>query len=351
MGSEMRFCASKNCMILRAALLLCVPGLVFCSILPDTIGPITRGDVVAAPAPDVKVWNEYGLQESETASYTDPATPKKFSVTAYRFSDSTGAFAAWIGVRPADARKFEVDGIGAETATDQYIAVGNLLLIFHDFKPNKEQLAHVFLTAPKYSNSPLPTLPGFMPAGSIANSERYILGPESLARYAPVIPPSTAAFHFISEAETADYAPSAGAKPATKGSPKAPTTTTLVVFNFPGIEMAQKQYPMFAAIPGTVAKRSGPLVAIVLHPTSPDEAERLLAQVKYLGAVTVAEPPPTLKDNPANLFLNIMKLCGVLIVFCVLSGLVFGGGKYLWRRSGKSTETEEMVSLHLSGRP
>jgi hypothetical protein len=334
-------------MIHRTAFLLCLPALAFCSILPDTIGPLTRGDVVAAPAPDVKVWNEYGLQESETAPYTDPATAKKFTITAYRFSDSTGAFAAWIGIRPADAHKIEVDGMGVETATDQYIVVGNLLLVFHDFKPDKEQLAHVFLTAPKYSNSPLPTLPGFMPAGAVANSERYILGPASLARYAPVIPPSTAAFHFVSEAEMAEYAPAAGTRRTGKGAEK----TTLVVFNFPGIEMAQKQYPLFAAIPGTVAKRSGPLVAIVLRSASPDDAERLLAQVKYLADVTVAEPPPTLKNNPANLFLHIMILCGVLIAFCVVSGLVFGGGKYLWRHSGSAKDSEEMVSLNLSGRP
>ena len=68
----------------------------------------------AAPVPDAKVWNEYGLQESETATYTDPAN-KTFSVTAYRFSDSTGSFAAWIASRPADAHKFETDGLGAET--------------------------------------------------------------------------------------------------------------------------------------------------------------------------------------------------------------------------------------------
>ena len=37
---------------------------------------------------------------------------KKFSVTAYRFSDSTGSFAAWNAMRPADASKFEIDGIG-----------------------------------------------------------------------------------------------------------------------------------------------------------------------------------------------------------------------------------------------
>jgi hypothetical protein len=308
------------------------------AILPDTIGQWKRGDVAAAPAPDAKVWNEYGLQESETAPYVDPAN-KKFSITAYRFSDSTGSFAAWNAIRSANAKKFDTDGLGLESPDGtQNITVGNLLLVFHGIKPDKQQLAHIFLTAPHYSNAPLPILPGYLPAGAIPNSERYILGPESLAVYAPAIPPSTAAFHFSSEAELADYAGKGGGK------------TTVVVFNFPGVEMAQKQYPMFEAITGAVAKRTGPLVAIALHPTSPDDAERLLAQVKYEAEVTLAQKPPTLKDNPANLFLNIAILCGVIIALFVVAGLVFGGIRHLWRRSGNAREGEEMISLHLSGR-
>jgi hypothetical protein len=99
-----------------------------------------------------------------------------------------------------------------------------------------------------------------------------------------------------------------------------------------------------------VAKRTGPLVAIALHPASPNEAERLLSQVKYQAQVTVNEPPPTLKNNPANLFLNIMILCAILIALCLVSGLVFGGIRHLFRRSGSSGEGDEMISLHLSGR-
>jgi hypothetical protein len=328
-------------MIHRAVVLLFLPALAFSAILPDTIGEWKRGDPTAAPAPDAKVWNEYGLQESETAGYTDPAN-KTFTVTAYRFGDSTGSFAAWNAVRPADSHKFETDGIGAETPegpkSAQYIAVGNLLLIFHGFKPDKEQLAHIFLTAPHYSNAPLPTLPRYMPADPIPNSQRYILGPESLTEYAGAIPSSTAAFHFSSEAELAEYQSTKGGK------------TTVVVFNFPGIEMAQKQYPAFEAISGTVAKRTGPLIAIALHPSSPDEAERLLAQVKYQAEVTIAEKPPTLKDNPANLFLNIMILCGVIASLFIVAGLVFGGIRHMWRRTDATTEGDEMISLHLSGR-
>jgi hypothetical protein len=126
--------------------------------------------------------------------------------------------------------------------------------------------------------------------------------------------------------------------------------TTAVVFNFPAIEMAQKQYPLFEAIPGAMAKRSGPLVAVVLHASSPDEAERLLAQVKFQAEVTMSEPIPTLKDNPANLFLNIMILCGVIASLFIVAGLVFGGIRHMWRRTDATTEGDEMISLHLSGR-
>jgi hypothetical protein len=114
--------------------------------------------------------------------------------------------------------------------------------------------------------------------------------------------------------------------------------------------MAQKQFAAFAAIPGTVAKRTGPLVAIALHPVSPDDAERVLSQVKYEAEVTMNERPPTLKDNPGNLFLNIAMLCGVLIVFCLVSGLVFGGIRYALKRSGAIPEADEMISLHLTGK-
>jgi len=322
-------------------LLLAMPG--FSAILPDTIGAFQRGDAAPAPAPDAKVWNEFGLQASETSPYADPATGKKFSITAYRFQDSTGALAAWMDARPADAKPFQGDGIGVETATEQYIAVGNFLFIFHGYKPNHDELAHVFLTVPLYTNAPLGPLRGYVPHGFIPNSERYILGPESLAKYAGLIPPSTAAFHFSTEGEAVDFAPS-----TTKAGAKSGAKTTLVIFNFPGIEMAQKQFPAFAAVPGTVAKRTGPIVAIALHPVTPDDAERVLSQVKYQAEITMNERPPTLKDNPGNLLLNIAILCGVLIVFCVISGLVFGGIRYALKRSGAVSEADEMISLHLT---
>jgi len=230
-----------------------------------------------------------------------------------------------------------VTGLGVENATDEVVTVGNYLFVFNGYKPKPEELNHVVGTAPRYSQSPLPTLPKYLPAGAEANSERYITGPDSLARFAPSIPPSTAAFHFNAEAELARY-----------GVPG--KETTLIVFSYPTMEMARDRISHFAEIPKAMAKRTGPLIAVALDPANPDEAERLLSRIKYQAEITLPEHVATLKDNPANLFLNIFILCLVLAGFCVVSGLVVGGIRILFRRAGASGEGDNMISLHLSGR-
>ncbi|MGA2715086.1 MAG: DUF6599 family protein [Bryobacteraceae bacterium] len=306
------------------------------AMLPDTIGDWTKGAAAAAAVPDQKVWREYGLQDSETAPYAASGA-KSYSISAYRFGDATGALAAFDQIRPEDAKPITVSGLGVENAMDEVVTVGNYLFVFKGYKPKPEELNHVVGTVPRYSQSPLPTLPKYLPAGAEANSERYITGPDSLARFAPSIPPSTAAFHFNAEAELAKY-----------GVPG--KETTLVVFSYPTMEMARDRIAHFDSIPKAIAKRTGPLIAVALEPASADDAERLLSRIKYQAEITLPEHVATLKDNPANLFLNIFILCLVLAGFCVLSGLVVGGIRILFRRAGASGEGDNMISLHLSGR-
>ena len=315
--------------------LLLLPALLAAAVLPDTIGDWKKGVAAPAAVPDQKVWREYGLQDSETAPYS--AGPKSYTISAYRFTDATGAMAAFDQIRPADSKPINVTGLGVENTPDEVVTVGNYLFVFKGYKPKPEELNHVVGTAPRYSQSPLPTLPKYLPAGAEANSERYITGPDSLARFAPSIPPSTAAFHFNAEAELARY-----------GIPG--KETTLIVFSYPTMEMARDRISHFAEIPKAMAKRTGPLIAVALDPANPDEAERLLSRIKYQAEITLPEHVATLKDNPANLFLNIFILCLVLAGFCVVSGLVVGGIRILFRRAGASGEGDNMISLHLSGR-
>ena len=95
---------------------LFLPALLSAAILPDTIGDWQKGAAARAAVPDQKVWQEYGLQDSETAEYT--AGPTKYSISAYRFADATGAFAAFDQIRPADAKPIEVSGLGVANAAE-----------------------------------------------------------------------------------------------------------------------------------------------------------------------------------------------------------------------------------------
>lgn len=322
--------------LMRKLLLLLLPAMAGAAILPDTIGAWQKGAAAAAAVPDQRLWQEYGLQDSETAPYA--ANGQTYTISAYRFNDAAGVLGAFYQVRPPDAKPLELTGVGAANATDEVVGVGNYLFIFRNYKPKPEELNHVVGTAPKYAQSPLPTLRNHLPPGFQPNSDRYITGPESLTRFAPQISPSTAAFHFNAEAVVARYG--------------APTSeTTLVVFNYPTMEMARDRIPHFQQIPGAVVKRSGPLVALTLNAANPDDAERLLSQVKFQAEVTLPEHVPTRRDNAGNFFLNVFYLCLVLAGFCLLSGLVVGGILILFRRAGASGEGDEMISLRISGRP
>ena len=303
-------------------------------ILPETIGNWQRGEPSPAPVADAKVWEEYGLKASELAPYSDAG--QKFSIAAYRFADGTGAMAAFYQIRPATARPSQLMGLSVEDDHDQYVAAGNYLFIFKGYRIKPEELSHVVATVPTYSHSPLPTLPKYFPVGSRPNSERYITGPESLSRFAPTIPPSAVGFHFSAEGQLAKY-----------GAGK--TETTLLVFSYPTMEMARDRYAAMQQIPGAVSKRTGPLLAVALGAPTADDAERLLAQIKFEATVTVAEHPPSAKDNPINLFWNILKLCLLIIALCITAGILFGGFRLLMNRHGENGE-HETISLHLSDR-
>jgi hypothetical protein len=324
---------------MRVLLLFLLPALASPAMFPDSIGHWKLTGSAPAKVPDAGVWQEYGLRASETATYSDAGVT--WTVSGYRFDDATGAMAAFDASRPEGSQPVKLDDIGvpnaAATASDEVVAAGNYLFVLNGYKPTPVELNHLFGTVPNYARSPLPTLPKYMPAGAQPDSERYIVGPESLARYAPAIPASTAAFHFNAEGEIATYGSSG-------------KETTLAIFTYPTPEMARNRYPYFQKIPGVMAKRTGPMVALTLNAASPDQAEKLLSKVKYEAEVTLPEHVPTLRDNPVNLFWNIIILCGVLAAFCVLSGLVVGGLRVLLRRAGADGEGDNMISLHLSGR-
>src|SRR5207249_9006506 len=105
-------------------------------------------------------------------------------------------------------------------------------------------------------------------------------------------------------------------------------------------------------------KRSGPLLAIASGPISQSDARTLLGAVNYDADVTWNQNTFfDKKNNIANLLVNIILLCGILMGLALVAGLAFGGIRIALRQllPGKvfrDSEEVEFIALHLDvGRP
>jgi hypothetical protein len=307
------------------------------AIWPEQLGPFARGPLKPTPQTDTGVWDEFGLVQSESAEYVSDS--RRFTASAWRFRDPTGAMAAFQWQRPAGAAPSKLGELAAEMPDSVILAFHNYLLRLDGWKPEGAELAPLLEVLPQVDQSSLPTLPGYLPAaGRVPNSERYVLGPASLARFEPRVPPSVAAFHLGTEAQLAQFKSPAG-------------NLGLGVFSYPTPNFARERAAEFSKLPGAVVKRSGPLVAVILSPADPNEAERLLAKVQYQATITWSEQVPTARDNIGDLILAVVMLCGLLILFCAAAGVAFGGFRILARRYFKGwVDDEVMIRLHLDDR-
>jgi hypothetical protein len=312
------------------------PALTFAGIWPDNFGAFHRTAAQPVEVSDRALWDEYGFQQAEQARYESEA--RKFTASAYRLQDSTGALGAFDWLRPSNAKPSPLGQLAAETGDSIMLAHGNYVLVFKGYKPTVGDINGLYQTLPSLDQSPLPALSGYLPEkGLVPNSERYAIGPVALDKFDPGIPPSTAAFHLGAEAQLGTFqAPSGSMK--------------LAIFSYPTPQIARERLVDFQRISGAMAKRTGPMVAVILAPTNPDDAERLLAQIRYEPNITWNERVPTARDNIGNLVINAFELIGILLIFCVVAGISVGGYRTILRRPGPGGTAEPMISLHLSDR-
>ena len=120
----------------------------------------------------------------------------------------------------------------------------------------------------------------------------------------------------------------------------------LAVFSYPNMQIARQRLGAFQNLPGAVAKRSGPLVAVILSPANADAAEALLASVRYKATLTSNERVPTRRDNVGDMMVNIFILVGVILALIIPAGLLVG----TFRRFGWGTSGDPMTMLHLEDR-
>ena len=277
-------------------------------------------------APDKAIWDEYGLEEVKQDG----------STTFFRLKDPTCAFAAFQWQRPSDSHPSKIAPLAAETPNQLLVLHGNYLLRFDGAKPDAAGLKSILDRLPKLDQGSPPLLGTYVPESDrIPNSERYVLGPESLARFAPGIPPSVAAFHLGAEAEIARFRSKDG-------------ELDLVIFSYPTPQIARQRVTEFEKLGSVMARRAGPLVAVVPSPGSPDQAEKLLARVNYQATITWDQYVPTRRDNIGVLVINCFTLAGVLLAFCAVAGLAFGGVRAISQRwLGLANTPDPIITLGL----
>jgi hypothetical protein len=313
------------------------PVLVSAAIFPDHIGSFDRGVQKTLTMPDRALLDEFGLAVTEQADYS--FEKKHFSATAWRFRDSTGALAFFEAHRPSGANAAPISKLAVTTSDGSIFAYGNYVFQFTGAVPPAADLAPVYAQLPQLEQSPLPSLISFLPsAGLIANSERYVLGPVSLERFEPRIPPSTAGFHLGAEGQLAKYK-----------SPKGPLS--LAIFYYITPNMARERLLEFQKIPGAMAKRAGPLVAVTIDPPDLDSAERLLAQVRYETNLTWSSKVPVNEVKGfARTLVNIFILAGIILGMCLVAGMAFGGFRLVARKLGRPVDPDAMITLGLDGK-
>lgn len=319
------------------------------AIFPDQIGWFKKGPVTTVAVPDQALYEEYGLDATEQADYS--YQDKHFSATAWRMRDSTGAMALFESRRPPGAIPATPGSLAPTPASKSAVAArlavrtsdgvifvyGNYVFRLTGTVPPAESLQPVYMGLPKLENSPLPVLMTDLPVdGLIPNSERYILGPVSLDRFEPRIPPSVAAFHLGTEGQLGTYRTSKG-------------PLTMTIFNYPTPSIARERYDEFQKIPGVVAKRVGVLVAVTVAPPDPNEAERILSRVHYDTNITLNEKVPVNDvKQKVNFILDVFVFAGILLLGCLVAGIAFGGYRTVRRKFRRGPDPEAMITLHLT---
>lgn len=319
------------------------------ALLPQTFAGWTATlakDVAPAPGPQISaIFQEYGLAQRASATYSKGSS--ELIVRVWQFRDATGAYGAFTALRQPSMRADQVGQEGATVGDRHLFWTGTIVVdaaFLHRVADEDAPLSALAAVLPRArgSQSVPPTLPHYLPTtGLDATSVHYAIGPLSYAGAGGTLPAGTIDFGLDTEAVIGRYGPR--------------ETLTLLLYPTPQIAAAHlKSITALANSPGTVAARSGPLLAIASGNEPAAKAAQLVKAVHFNDAVTINHPegyvPETVKVY--RLLFGITMLLIILVCSALLLGLFLGGGRALIRvlrgKPVSSVTEEEFISLHLS---
>jgi len=328
----------------------------------------TSSDPAVADPVNAAVLKEYGFTGFESATYTRD-DGRKLTLKAARFEDASGAYGAYTYYK-TPPMLIEKIGDGAASLNERVLFYrGNILVdaVFQRLSAmSAAELREMAegLPLPSGNTRNLPGLPAYLPTQSyVKNSAKYVVGPAALQNVDAPIPAELVDFSAGAEVVVGNYNSSGGE-----------ATLTLIAYPTPQIaaehlrridaahsqssQTASGTPPVNPNLQGPVFdKRTGPIVVVVSGPISQTEAKSLLASVNYDANVTWNENTYfTKRDNLANLLVNVIILCFIIIGFALVAGVAFGGIRILAKRMFpdrvfEQAQNREFISLHLSEKP
>jgi hypothetical protein len=331
-------------------------------------GAIQAQSASRSAGADSAALNEFGFFGAQRRTYQHGH--KTITVEAIRMKDSSAAYGAYTWYRqagwreefsvPHDPRSFQAS-VGPNEAVLQR---NSYCLRILGAPPSHKELALAAAVLPSMQDEPMPSLAEYLPAaGMVHSSAKYAYGPQVFEHVVSQLPAMAVGFHMGAEAVAAEYH-LPGKQPMTLVLVEYPTpqiarnfAKNLGAKNLGAKNLGAKNLGaknLGSLNPASVRiRRKGPLLMIVPDAVVETDAEHLMDQVHYAMDGMWDEKVSSHKEPTfAQMIMSIFELCGILLVFCALSGVAYGGILALTRRKNPGYGFEGdagFTSLNING--
>jgi hypothetical protein len=326
---------------------------------PSTAVPPTGLDPLLGA--DTPAFREYIVKSVEQRSYTQGS--QTAAVTLYCLRDPSSAYGAYTFLRNDVLSPANLGSYASASPDRALIVVGEMVLDVSapakQARPSDAELKQLSdLLDKKADHTPYPFIGEHLPEkGRVQGSERYVIGPLSLAHFVPLGTDDWMGFDHSAETILAHY------KVAGKDE-------TLLIASYPTQQIAASKFagmlrrfvfdPPGDVQPGQnvlFGKRVSSYIAIVAGATSRQAANKILDQVGYTSNVTWDEPKQTLTEPGINsMIVEAFLGTGAIMMFAVAAGIGFGGIRLLVKifLPNKIFDREkqiEILQLGISSKP
>lgn len=234
---------------------------------PEQLGSFALSAQSETPiaARDRALFAEHGLAAAERARYVR-ADGRTMVVDLYRFAEAEPAAAAYLWLRPAEGVEISLSSFDRPVSLGDGLTVAlwrNYVLGMRGAAMKRDELTAFWSSLPRVVGQEVSYAREH--GTTVRNSGRRLVGPVSLDRFLPRVPPSVAAFRLGTTGEVTSYETTAG-------------RMRLAVFHYPAEAMALMQEGAFRKLPGATVLRRDAAIGVIFDAVNREEAEALLAR-------------------------------------------------------------------------